>query len=404
MLKSLDELPPELLSQIVFHLETTRTLLYLSLTCKRLHDYVERDGFRVFVQSNFPSIQTPPFWKPAAHALITISRSWDRKAFIARCIAPHIADINGNGLVKHGKRFCMQPRRRAQTMGYQPVIDSYIDWYGLDWCSRREILAWGAGPDLVLRVKSMGHRAEASYQASIAGGKRMKHFDQHHHMNEWMVHREPGMVEGRDDITSVNLLRPSQKAASESEYTVIGRASGRLDIVKVSTTDSESFKVAGLISGKPIRSASINSTSDPLVAACMADSTISLYSLNLAQNLLKSVGEISEQFERRTWSTQFLRHDRLAVGRGPSETPIHLYSLGQDGVSTGSVRKFGVRALSADNGIDTVDDAVNNGAPTIYSIAPVAPSALAGGADGDVFLTGSFDGTVRYVLAGVEVG
>ena len=403
MYKSLDELPSELLTQIVFHLETARTLLYLCLTCKRLRDYVERDGFRVFVHSNFPSIRTPPFWKDASHALTTLSRSWDRKAFIARCIAPEITNMDDSGLVKHGKRSRMQPRRRVQTMGYQPVIDSYIDWYGLDWGSRREILAWGAGPDLVLRVKTMGDKAETSHQDSNAGRKKLKLFDQHHHMNEWMVHREPGLVAGRDDITSVNLLRPSQKATNESEYIVVGRASGRLDVVKASTNDSESHKVAGLASGKPIRSASVNSTSDPLVAACMTDSTISLYSLRLAQNLFKSVGEIPEQSGRRTWSTQFLRHDRLAVGLGPSKTPLHVYSLGQDGISTASVRKFGVRALSAENGVDIAGDAVN-GTPAIYSIAPLAPSALAGGTDGDLFLTGSFDGIVRYVLAGVQLG
>ena len=398
--KSLNELPPELLSRIVFHLDTAQTLLYLALTCKRLYDYVEKDGFRVFVHSNFPSIQTPPFWKDAAHALTTLSRSWDRKAFIARCIAPNAADCNDNGLLQHRKKSRVQSRQRIQTMGYQPVIDSYIDWYGLNWGSRREILVWGAGPDLVLRVKTTGDRAEKPSQASDAETEKSKLFDQHYHMNEWMVHKEVGLVEGRDDITSVNLLRPSQKVTNESEYIVVGRASGHLDVVEASTADSESHRVAGLVSGKPIRSASVNSTSDPLVAVCMADSTVSLYSIHVVQKLLQSVGEIPEQSGQRTWSTQFLRHDRLAVGLGPSKTPLHVYSVRENGILTKPLRKFGVQALSSCNGVNMVDDAVD-GTPTIYSITPIAASSLAGGAEGDLFLTGSFDGTVRYVPAGV---
>ncbi len=405
MSKSLATIPPELLSQIVSHLETARTLLYLSLTCKRLHEYVERDGFRVFVQNRFPSILTPPFWKDAAHALTALSRNWDRKALIARCIAPDIADLGDSVRSKYGKISRSQPRRRAQTMGYQPVIDSYIDWYGSDWNSRKEILAWGGGPDLVVRVKSMGDKAEKEYQPSHGRGKKTKLFDQHQHMNEWMVHREASLVEGRDDITSVNLLRPSQNPTSGSEYIVVGRASGYIEVVKVSMAESESHKVAELVSGKTFRSASLNSSPTPLVAACLVDSTISFHSIHLAQNLLQPLGEICAippGESGRTWSTQFLRHDRLAVGLGPSKQPLHVYSLRQDRVSTELVRKLEFPSPSADNRMDTTGGAAC-GISTVYSIAPIAPSSLAGGAEGDLFLTGSYDGAIRYVLARVDI-
>lgn len=394
MKKSLDKLPPELLSQITSHLETARTLLYLSLTCKRLRDYIERDGFRVFVQNRFPSIQTPPYWKDAANALTTLSRAWDRKAFIARCISP---DISPNGRSKYGKKAHSWHRQKVQTMGYQPVIDSYIDCYGPDWGSRKEVLAWGGGADLMVRVKGMGGKAEKAYQASHARGKEKELFDQHHHMTEWMVHREAGFVDGRDDITSINLLRPSQKPKDESEYIVVGRASGHLDVVKVSATDSQSDKVAGLVSGKSLRSASVNSTPDPLVAACVADSTISFYSIQLAQSSLEPVGEISAippSQSGRIWSTQFLRHDRLAVGLGPFKESLHVYSLGQNGISAASVRKFEFQAPIADSRLDKVVSCTS----TVYSIAPLAPSSLAGGAEGDLFLSGGYDGNVRYVL------
>ena len=399
MSKSLATLPPELLSQIVSHLEAARTLLYLSLTCKRLHEYIERDGFRVFVQNKFPYIQTPPFWKDAAHALTALSRNWDRKAFIARCIAPDIADLGDRVRPKYGKKSRSQPMRRVQTMGYQPVIDSYIEWYGSDWGSRKEVLAWGGGPDLVIRVKSMGGKAEKEYQVSH-GREKEKLFDQHQHMNEWMVHRDAGLVEGRDDITSVNLLRPSQKPTGGSEYIVVGRANGHMQVVKVSMTDLESHKVAELISGKALRSASLNSSPTPLVAACLVDSTISFHLIHLAQNLLQPIGNICaipQGQSGRTWSTQFLRHDRLAVGLGPSQKPLHVYSLRQDRASTELVRKFEFPAPSADNRTEITGGAVSE-ISTVYSIAPIASSSVAGGAEGDLFLTGSYDGTIRYVL------
>ena len=290
-------------------------------------------------------------------------------------------------------------------MGYQPVIDSYVDWYGLGWGSRKEVLAWGAGVDLIVRVKNMGVKAESIYGVPHTWENKRNRFDQHRHMNEWLVHGEAGLVEGRDDITFVNLLRPSQKPSKGSEYIVVGRASGYLDVVEVSATESQSNNVAGLVSGKSLRSASVSSTPDPLVATCMADSTISFYSIHLARNIIEPVGEIAGMppgKSGRTWSTQFLRHDRLAVGLGPFKKPLRVYSLEQDKVSIKAMREFEFGAPSIDNRIEAVVGGVSD-TSTVYSIAPIAPSSLAGGADGDLFLTGSYDGTVRYVFAWVQI-
>jgi hypothetical protein len=55
-------------------------------------------------------------------------------------------------------------------MGFQPVIDSYEDWTADKWSSRKEVLALGAGAELVVRLKTMGDRAEQMWQlASIDG-------------------------------------------------------------------------------------------------------------------------------------------------------------------------------------------------------------------------------------------
>lgn len=134
----LSELPYELLIQIVTHLPTAQSLLHLSLTCRRLREYVEREGYRVFVQSRFPSLDVPPYWTDAAHALTTLSRAWDRKAFIARYIEPSATVVR----LPKGRQGPDHERRwRYQTMGYRPVIDSYEDWIADDWSSRHEVLA-----------------------------------------------------------------------------------------------------------------------------------------------------------------------------------------------------------------------------------------------------------------------
>lgn len=124
---SLDRLPPELFAQILTHLGTARALLHLSLTCKRIHAIVEQDGFRTFVQSHFPSFQIPPYWRDAAHAMTTLSRNWDRKSFVTRRLVP-------NGRC-HAMRWG-SPHTAGQSMGFQPVIDSYDEWTGNEWSSK----------------------------------------------------------------------------------------------------------------------------------------------------------------------------------------------------------------------------------------------------------------------------
>lgn len=388
MSNTLALLPSELLSQIVSHVDTACSLTRLSLTCKRLHDYIESDGFGVFVRSRFPSIQTPPYWKDAAHALTSLSKAWHRKAFIARCLTPGIAhDRAPNDRQRHG----YGRRQRGQTMGYQPVIDSYVDWTGGDWSSRKEVLAWGAGVDLIVRVKSMGDEVERAWQDTNNERHRHKYFDQHHHRNEWAVHRETGLAEGRDDVTSVNLLRPNQNPTNSSEKMVVGRASGRLDVVMITATDSQSRQISN---GRPIISATVNSTPDPLVAACLSHSAIALYKIPVEEyssdlGIVGNVSAIPLERSSRIWSTQFLRHDRLALGFGHTRCPIHIYNIGPDGIARHPVKKFDF----AEAGLTTAE----RGSWSVYSILPLAPSSAAGGAEGDLFLTGGFDGAVRYV-------
>lgn len=399
----LSELPYELLIQIVTHLPTAQSLLHLSLTCHRLHKYVEEEGYRVFVQSRFPSINSPPYWKDAAHVLTTLSRAWDRKAFIARYIEPSATVVR---LPKGRQCQDYERRRRHQTMGYQPVIDSYEEWIADDWSSRNEVLAWGAGAELVVRVKTMGHSAGQAWHNARNDAERAENFDQHHHMVEWLAYKDDEHVEGRDDITSVNLLRHGQRthqvpSSTEAEV-VVGRASGELALVSLSASQDRSLISQRYITDcRPVRSATVSGSEDVLVAACLSDTALALYPLHSADTDVSPVAEISvipNGKPGRTWSARFLTHDRLAVGLGPSIEPIHVYSVDSAGICSEPLRKFSTAGadvkMFGDDRVDTTG-CTTSGTSSVYPIAPIAASSQAGGREGEIFLSGWYDGVVR---------
>ncbi|KAI9814653.1 MAG: hypothetical protein M1827_003209 [Pycnora praestabilis] len=401
----LSDLPFEILTQITFYIPTARSVLNLSLTCRRLYDFTEKEGWRSFTQTRFPSISAAPYWKDAAHALTTLSRSWDRKAFIAQPIAPLWPVI----VLPKGNRSNKTRRERGQTMGYQPVIDSYEEWIGNKWSAKQEILAWGAGAELVIRVKTIGEPAEKSWEAAEREDSRADHFNEHHHKIVWISYQDSYHVEGRDDVTSVNILRPGQKRAKNSssspEEMVVGRASGELSLMEVSANHSSGFVSTSYeTEGRPIRSAAVNSSPSPLLAACLFDTAIALYSINHNSqrhtNPCAEIAAIPNGKPGRTWSTQFLAPDRLAVGLGPSTDPIHVYQTSPDGMSRHPIRKFSTSSANltmsgVEERIDT-GEAPPNGTSSVYPIATIPPSSQAGGGGvGDVFLGGWFDGVVR---------
>jgi len=391
MALSLDQLPPEILVQFLAHCETARTLLNLSLTCKKFNHIIQTDGFRVFVLNRFPSFQCPPYWKDAAHALTTWSRNWDRKAFIAHCIEPYRVPA-----LKSSRT----PRfQRIQTMGYQPIIDSYEEWVGGNWSSRKEVVAWGGGAKIILRLRRTGDEAETAWQAHREPDRRSV-LDEHHHMYDWITYQEHGLVDGRDDITATNILRSKNGSDDTSEHILVGRASGKLDRVTIAVETARSRVITSYDTGKrPVRSATVSSASEPLLAACLAENAVALYSTTSQGPNIKPLAEVSAippGRPGRTWSSRFLRQDRLAVGRGPSGQPLLVYGINETGFSKHPIRKYNVRQNDTVSGGGLIDDTSASSPNTsIYPIAPIAPSSAAGGAEGDIFLSGGYDGNIR---------
>lgn len=414
MATTLTGLPLELLAQIVTHLESARAIAHLSLTCKRVHAFIESDGYRIFAQTRFPSIpipapmQTPlsestgpgqfypaldnkrrSYWQDAAHALTTLSRNWDRRAFIAQTIGP---DAEKNERITRAETKLRNGRRQGQTMGFVPVVDSYEAWYGGDWDSRKEVVAWGAGAALTMRSKLMGKRAK-DVMRDRRPDDGMSGLDAHQHRYEWATYHESGALEGRDDITTVNLM---SQGLDELEQVIIGRASGDLARVRVNVTDRQSRRLTSYAtSGRPVRSATLSTGAEPLLAACLSDSTLAVYPAQ-HDGLIQSTGEMTmftSKNIRRTWCSRFLNHGRLAVGLGPSPEPIHLYDIGRGELSIDSARKLSIEPTGTETRVDILGHP--NHATSVYSFAPLNGIASSNITDGEVFLSGAYDGLVR---------
>ncbi|SLM35962.1 WD40/YVTN repeat-like-containing domain [Lasallia pustulata] len=255
-------------------------------------------------------------------------------------------------------------------MGYQPVIDSYESFTGASWTSRREVLCWGAGAELNLRIRGMGDEVEMAWHEASIGRERLEKYDQHHHKIDWAVYKENYSQEGRDDITSVNLLRTSQRQEDSSEYVVVGRASGRLQCLRLLPEEHESEVVAGYVTdNRPVRGATVSPSMEPLLAACLTDGTVAIYPVT---------------------------HNKAEIEPlGPSPTPLHIYQINQAGIHATPLRRFG----TSDAGItvygDTSAPASTTPSSSIYSLTALPHSSPAGGSPGDLLLSGWYDGCIR---------
>lgn len=276
-------------------------------------------------------------------------------------------------------------------MGFTPVIDSYEAWYGGDWTSRKEVIAWGAGAALCIRGTVMGDNGRHEWQP--LDNTSLNRMNSHEQRYAYATYNEKEAVEGLDDITSVNLL-PHQ-SLDDPEQVIIGRASGGLALISLSTDASQSKVLSSYETlGRPVRSAAMKSEGNALLAACLSDFTIALYPIDTIDSQVIPISQISgsSSHQSRTWSSRFLGHDRLIVGLGPSQKPIHVYNIGRGDISQENVRVLDVDDFSTHAQIDLPGDNAFRSATSIYSLAPIDASSSVGRAEEGVFLSGGYDG------------
>ena len=359
---SLIDLPVEILHCVLSFIANARALVHFQLACKKLYQLVLEDGFRIFAQNRFPSIVPSfipegsdvnnQFWRDATRGLTALSRNWDRKAFIAQDAWP-------------SQSIPISPMLYSrQTMGFLPVIDSCEAWLGNEWSSRKLLVTWGAGTRLVL------------------GSRYLR--DQE---TKWATYDEDGIRDGRDDITCVQFLRST---SSEPQTLLLGRANGGLAIISFDLESKQFKRCANLITeGNSIKSATVSP--NDLIAACTSRNSLSLYPSSIETSTVYSTSKIEiipSEISGKIWVTRFLRHNRLAVGFGPSSEPISVLNLDRD---------VGQDPQSATSRISTHarGSTAKSKTTSVYSLAPLPVSSSAGGLSGDMFLSGGHDGIVR---------
>ncbi|KAI9758849.1 MAG: hypothetical protein M4579_002795 [Chaenotheca gracillima] len=389
---TLADLPPEILTQIIAFLTSARSVAGISSTCHLLHDLVIQQGWRVFVQCRFPSIPVTPFgdetWAETADRITALSRSWDRRAFLAQHlqIPDSVERLPARPLSTpnvHQAAWRVRPGAR-QTMGYHPVIDSYESPASSG--ERKEVVAWGAGSALICRIKGSGAHSEGP---------------------SWISYEDDSYKDGKDDITAVVVLRPHQVDSTQyAEEVIVGRASGHLAKIPLASqafeTGETSIKMYDTQS-RPVRSVHMSSSSKPIIAACLSDDDLAIFSVHGDPEsgnpeLITPKSEIKLGRGRkgeRTWSTKFLSNSRLAIGLGPSTEPIQIYELREDELSHEPLRKFCTSQEGTSAGSVDMLDELPEGTSSVYPVEGLGIETLAGRGNGDVFLAGWYDGVCR---------
>lgn len=391
--KGLTDLPPELLDHIVDYIPSANSLANLGSTNRSLHTFIEKDAWQTFSKLRFPSLcpSTSSSYKEAARTLTSLSRAWDRRAFVARYTEP-----NGDIVAfPEGKKVDRWKRPRGQTIGFTPHLDVYEQDCGGS-AARREVLAYSAGAEVCLRTRD--------WQT----GKQGKSKDR----VTWKTYRPLSAVEGRDDVTTLHLLRRGN-TDDEGHRLITGTANGDLQLLNIPNDPTQDVgRTYFTTQGQPVRSSSLLQRTDDrsLLAAEIGDSRICLYTISDDQAKIAPNSQIDVKPAAqsngtrvskayRAWSTNLLSDRHLAVGLGPSEEPIQVYIITPTGVSEDNVRKF---CLSVPNDLDDRSDEIAPGGvvkkpmSSVYPIAALPQSSVAASSqDSQVFLSGAYDGIIR---------
>lgn len=409
----MERLPAELLSHIYSLLPDPRSVRELSLSNKQMHDFVKKEGWKVFTETHFPSmvgdIPQDVDYSQVARDLSDLSRSWDRRALTAFEVAPHSrdpclgrkADRPGvtNGTTHRGARLM------GQTMGFQPMIDSQEEIRGGEWTRRTEFLVWGAGSSIGFRLRNIG--TGSFYQESE------DLVDEYGSASQFNYHVPVGAIDGRDDITDLKLFSRSHVVqryndrVAEGDYSIralVGTAAGNLNIHDITMPEGRGHerdqKILPLITQSttlnvPEPKPSIRSvTIAPSQKVCVAgsnDSTITLFRTDTTESSVspETTMNINPKYDN-IWSTCFLSDECLAIGTGPSSSPMQTYQITPTGIEPTPTRVWLSDGSLYDSKLD-----IKRSKGRVSCIQPLPSAFRCGGSPGQLFLTGNLDGSIR---------
>lgn len=360
------ELPFEIIYHIALFLPTATSVAQLAQTCRRLHAIITAEDsriYRAFVSTKFPQIVTPPFWKDAAQALASRSRALDRHAVIGRYVVPP-----KKGAVKIGSH--QATRRDNPTLGYRPAIDSYETWNGQRWADKKEVLAWGAADELMMRIKQSGTKAK----------------------ERWFVFSDLEQTSSYDDICGVCLLKPSYYGKkADTEHLIFGRVRGELVHLAISPDKQiHEYKHRFETSGLELERIDLSDGPCPTLAAHFANGVIAFYDTMSEDSLVQPFTHTRITSDRvtRNKCSRFLSPDRYALSTGRFEDSLSIAAMSPEGLS--QLRSFDVHS------IDIEEHTSINRRANVTAVSPL-PFPGARKSSGNVFLAAWGDRAVRCV-------
>ena len=359
------ELPFEIIYHIALFLPTASSVVHLSQTCRRLHAIITAEDsriFRAFVSTKFPQIETPSFWKDAAQALSSRSRALDRHSVIGRFVFP---PRNATKLGSH-----RATRRDNPTLGYRPAIDSYEVWNGDKWADKKEVLAWGAADELIIRIKQSGTNAR----------------------EKWFVFSDLEEPSSYDDICGVCLLKSGNYSTDPStEHLVFGRVRGQISLLAIHPDkEVHKYKRHFETHGLELERIGLSDGPDPILAAHFANGTIAFYHTTSDDNPITAFDHIQITSDRvtRNKCSRFLSPDKYAVATGRFDDSLSIATLRPGGLSLLCELDVGSMDMDEYTGI--------NKRPNVTAVSPLNTST-SGKSNGNVFLAAWGDHAIRYV-------
>ena len=262
-------------------------------------------------------------------------------------------------------------------MGYIPKIDSY-ERVGERWTSRKQVVAWGAGSRLRIRQIFTGKEAAETWTNSSRS--ELEKLDHERSYHRCFAYDKEGAKQGIDDITSLNLLNPSDQSTPH-EHLAVGRASGSIGKITLDPTSQQWDERLYTTQGSQVRCTSVNSLGNRmLLAAGFGDQSISLYDTDTDHP--GSALSTLDSFNASIWSCSLV-NNHLAIGCGPSTNPVRIFEVRPHGISSEPIRTFSpALTRSSPNGRHR----------SVNTVIPSTHAPMLGGHPGDLYFAGYNNG------------
>jgi hypothetical protein len=385
---SLETLPDELLLDVLSHLTTARDISTLGATSRRTHSLLQHDGWRSFVRLAFPSLSIPVSgekadWSRVADRLTYLDRCWEKRAFLIHNFYEEQQQRRGQA---------SRGSQGRQSVSFYPVLDARLLSSSSTAASSPwgdELVAWGAGQDLITRLKP-------------AGGKQSEQWSR-------LEGHEAGYASGFGDVTAVSII----ERAGAPEI-LVGRANGDLALLQAAGDDFGSVSQTLAMRSQPENGygSMTPSRKSPgqiaiswtewhpeanLLATCR-HSTLMLHDLddNTGQNtplrpieqhdLSDDASGDEMSFVR---SAKFLGRDTIACALGGSRRPLRW----------GKITPTGVELFDAADNPSLLDYVASQSEISLKEKTTVRAIETVGrGSSESLLLSAWDDGTFRYLL------